>query len=106
MILSAYAQDAAPAGGGLTANIVMLVFIAAVFYFLLIRPQQKRARQHREMLAALAVGDEIVTAGGILGSVQKLGDTHIEIDLGGGKIALLQKGSVQSLLPKGTIEAL
>ena len=106
MILPAYAQDAAPAGGGFATNIIMLVFIAAVFYFLLIRPQQKRARQHREMLGALAVGDEVVTSGGILGAVRKIGDTHVEIDLGGNKIALLQKGSVQALLPKGTIENL
>ena len=102
----ALAQDAAPVGGSLIANLLPLIFIIVVFYFLLIRPQLKRTKQHREMLSGLANGDEVVAAGGLLGKISDIGESVVSLDLGGGKIVRVQKQSVQALLPKGTIEKL
>lgn len=104
----AFAQDAAAAapGGSLIANLLPLILIIVVFYFLLIRPQQKRAKQHREMIAGLAVNDEVVAGGGLFGKITDIGESHVSMDLGEGKIVRVQKQSVQALLPKGTIDKL
>ncbi len=85
-ITPALAQAAAPAGSGSNAIIQLLPFIAiiAIMYFLIIRPQQKRAKEHREMIAAIRRGDIVVTAGGIIGKVVKVGDSELQLDLGEG----------------------
>lgn len=84
-ISPAYAQDAAAAGGavGIVMQLAPLILIFVVFYFLLIRPQQKRAKEHRTMLTALKRSDRIITAGGILGTVTKVkeGSEEIEIEI-------------------------
>lgn len=84
----AYAADAAPAGaaGGMLTMIMPLVLMFAVFYFLLIRPQQKRAKQHRTMLDALKKGDHVMTSGGLLGRIVDVDNTILIIDLGETKV--------------------
>jgi len=81
-----------------------LMFV--VMYFLMIRPQQKRAKEQRAMMDALAKGDEVVTAGGLLGRVVKVVDTYVTIEVASGTEVLVQKSSITTLLPKGTLKAL
>ena len=108
MILPAHAQQAAaaPQGGGLLLNLLPIILIVAVFYFMLIRPQQKRTKQHREMINSLQVDNEVVTAGGILGRVVEIHESFVTIDVGKGQRVTFQKNSIQTLLPKGTIESI
>ena len=105
LISDAHAQaaGAAPGGGGLSQILVLVVFVV-VFYFLLIRPQQKRAKEHQAMLAKLAAGDEVVTAGGILGRIVEVGDSFITLEIADGVRIKVQKGQVTSLVPKGTFK--
>ncbi len=98
------AQESGAGGGGnVLAQFLPLILILVVFYFLLIRPQQKRAKQHREMLAALSVGDEVVTSGGVFGKVTVVGEHAITLHVGSGEIKF-QKQAIQSLLPRGSLE--
>jgi preprotein translocase subunit YajC len=83
-----------------------MIAIFAVFYFLLIRPQQKKAKEAKAMLEALQKGDEIVTAGGVLGKISKLGDQYVTVEIASGTEIMVQRGAVAQLLPKGTIKAL
>ena len=101
--------QAAPEGNALMGMLpIILMFVA--MYFLMIRPQMKRAKEHRNMLAALQKGDEVVTAGGIVGRVTKVGDAYVtvEVSASGDKSIEMnfQKSTVQTLLPKGTIKAI
>jgi len=107
-ITPAYAQAApAPAGpAGDLMTFLPMIAIFVVFYFLLIRPQQKRAKETRAMLAALQKGDEVVTAGGIVGRISKLGEQYATIEIANGIEVNVQRGSVSQLLPKGTIKTL
>ena len=108
LITPAYAQAApAPAGpAGDLLTFLPMIAIFVVFYFLLIRPQQKRAKEARAMLAALQKGDEVVVAGGIVGRITKLGEQYATIEIANGIEVTVQRGSVAQLLPKGTIKAL
>ncbi len=103
---SAYAQAAgAPAGGQNPLGALLVpVVLLAVFYFLLIRPQNKRAKEQREMIAKLAVGDEIATAGGILGKVVEIGDQFLTVEIASGVNVKLQRWQVTTVLPKGTVK--
>jgi len=105
-ISNAYAQSAADAGflGGLP-NIAILVFMFAIMYFVMIRPQQKRAKEQKLMMEALAKGDEVVTIGGILGKVSKVTDQHVTIEVGNTEM-IVQKHAISSQLPKGTLKSL
>lgn len=102
----------APAAGGESALMGMLpiILMFVILYFLMIRPQMKRQKEHKNMVAALAKGDEVVTAGGILGKVASVNDTYIALEIAreGDKAVevLVQKTAVQTVLPKGTIKAL
>ena len=89
------------AGGGLF-SLLPLVVIFILFYFLLIRPQQKRAKQHKEMVTALKKGEEIVTNGGLLGKVTDLDDNFITLEIASGLNAKVQRQSVAQVMPKGT----
>ncbi|NBU25049.1 MAG: preprotein translocase subunit YajC, partial [Gammaproteobacteria bacterium] len=75
-----------------------------IFYFLLIRPQQKKAKEHQAMLAALSVGDEVVTAGGIVGKVTAIGEGFVTLEVAPGVNLKFQKFQVSSLVPKGTLK--
>ena len=104
-INDAYAQGAGGgAGPGLT-DFAFLIVLFAVFYFLLIRPQQKRAKEHKKMVEAIAKGDEIVTNGGLLGRISKVGDNFITLEIADGMQVRVQRGSVASLMPKGTMKS-
>ncbi len=92
--------------GGFPMDIVFLVVMVLVFYFLLIRPQSKRAKEHRELVANLEKGDEVITSGGILGKVVKITDDYAVIELDNNFQIKIQKHSVQATLPKGTIKSI
>ncbi|MGU9952216.1 MAG: preprotein translocase subunit YajC [Gammaproteobacteria bacterium WSBS_2016_MAG_OTU1] len=102
---TAWAQEDGASQGDFLSSFLPLIFIVVIFYFLLIRPQQKRAKTHRSMLEALAVGDEIITAGGIYGTIKKMTDNVITLEVGKNEM-LVQKQSIQSLVPTGSIEKL
>ena len=102
-IASAHAQDAAPAGG--LMSFLPLIIIFVIFYFLLIRPQMKRAKEHKNLVAALSTGDEVVTNGGMLGKVTKVGESFVTVELADNVQVKLQKHAVASVMPKGTIKS-
>lgn len=81
-----------------------LVLMFVVLYFVMIRPQMKKQKEHRAMIDALAKGDEIATAGGLLGKVTKLGDTHLSLEVASGVEVQVQRSAVVQVLPKGSIK--
>jgi len=107
-ISSAYAQTApAAAGGDMQSSLLSmlpLVLMFVVLYFIMIRPQMKRQKEHRAMLDALAKGDEVATAGGLLGKVTRLGDPYIAVEIANGVEIQVQRSAVIQVLPKGTIK--
>jgi len=86
-------------------SMLPLLLMFAVLYFVMIRPQMKKQKEHRAMIDALAKGDEIVTAGGLLGKVSKIGDAYIGIELASGVEVQMQRQAVVQVLPKGTLKA-
>ena len=102
LISSAYAQQAAPQGSLLDLWPLVVIFIA--FYFLLIRPQQKKQKAHSEMVTALQVGDEVITAGGILGRITAVSDHYAVVQISDNTEIKIQKSSVSQVVPKGTFE--
>jgi len=86
-------------------TVLPLLLIFVVFYFLLIRPQSKRAKEHREMVTKLAAGDEIVTTGGVLGRVAEVGESFITLQIASGVAIQVQKFQVAQLVPKGTFKS-
>lgn len=108
-ISNAYAQAPAAADPGLMGNLstfLPLILMFVVMYFLMIRPQQKRQKEHKSMMDALAKGDEVVTAGGVLGRVSKVADTYVTLEVAPDTEIVVQKNAVTTLLPKGTIKSL
>jgi preprotein translocase subunit YajC len=106
-ISNAYAQAASPAGAasGLMSFLpIILMFV--VLYFLMIRPQMKRQKEQKSMIDALSKGDEIVTAGGVVGKVTKVSDGYVTVEVAEGTEIVMQKAAVTLLLPKGSIKAL
>ena len=107
-ISSAFAQSApAAAEGGLMGSLtgmLPLVLMFVVLYFIMIRPQMKRQKEHRAMIDALAKGDEVATAGGLLGKVSKLGEGYMTLELAPGVEVQVQRSAVVQVLPKGTIK--
>ena len=99
----AQASGGASAAGGATPLIMMAVFVV-IFYFLLIRPQQKKQKEHQAMLSKIAAGDEVVTAGGILGKVIEVGDNFLTIEIADNVRIKVQRFQVTSLVPKGTLK--
>jgi preprotein translocase subunit YajC len=106
-ISEAFAQSATPAAGG--PDMSMLIMIGGMFafmYFLIIRPQSKRAKEHKGMLDSLKNGDEVIVSGGMLGKIVKLGDAYIDIEIAPNTQIHVQRGAIQTLLPKGTIKSI
>ncbi len=98
---------AAPAGpGGEFLGILPFAVIFALFYFMLIRPQMKQAKQQKAMIDALKAGDEVATTGGVVGKITKVGDNFISIEIAANTTVNVQKHAVQTLLPPGTIKAI
>lgn len=106
--LAATATTTATRGaqGDGTFSLMMIAAIFVLFYFMLIRPQNKRAKEHRELVGKLKKGDEIVTAGGILGKVSSIDEQYIKISVSEGIEVSLQRSAVSAVLPKGTLKAL
>lgn len=112
LISNAIAQTApaaAPGGAAGLMSFLPIILMFVVLYFLMIRPQMKRQKETKAMLEALKSGDEIITAGGVLAKITKVGDQYLTVEMGEAKDgpveALIQKGAVQVLLPKGTIKS-
>jgi preprotein translocase subunit YajC len=106
-ISSAFAQTTPAAGGDMQSSLMSmlpLVLMFVVLYFVMIRPQMKKQKEHRAMVEALAKGDEVVTAGGMLGKVSKLGDSFIGVEIANGVEVQLQRSAVVQVLPKGSIK--
>jgi preprotein translocase subunit YajC len=108
LITSAQAADSAPAAaipqGSSFMSFLPLAVIFVIFYFLLIRPQQKRAKEHRELITKLTKGDEVVTNGGLLGRVTELDDNHLTVEIASGVMVKVQRQAVTQVLPKGTLK--
>ncbi len=106
MISIAHAQSlGGPAGSGIS-SLIMMVAIFAIFYFLMIRPQQKKQKELKAMISALQKGDEVLTAGGILGRIKALDEQYIEVEISNGVSIKMQRNSVVNVLPKGTVKAI
>lgn len=108
-ISSAFAQTApaAAAEGGLMGSLtgmLPLVLMFVVLYFIMIRPQMKKQKEHKAMVEAIAKGDEVVIAGGVLGRVSRLGESYLHVEVANGVELQVQRGSVAQVLPKGTFK--
>lgn len=109
LISKAWAQAAAPTAqdplGGLTGMLpIVLMFV--ILYFMMIRPQMKRAKEQKAMIEALSKGDEVVTQGGIAGRITKVGDSYVHLEIAANVEIPVQKSAVANLLPKGTLKSL
>ncbi|MGH8682747.1 MAG: preprotein translocase subunit YajC [Burkholderiales bacterium] len=104
LISPAYAQAGAPADAGFM-NIGMLVLMLVVFWFILIRPQMKRAKDHKALISMLEKGNEVVTAGGVVGKITKVSDAYVTLEIADNTEIVVQKAAVQTLLPKGTMKS-
>ena len=102
-ISNAYAQSLG--GADSLVSLLPLVLIFVVFYFLLIRPQSKRQKEHKDMVAGLQKGDEVTTAGGLLGKIADVKDNFVNLQIADGVVVTVQKHTVSSLMPKGTIKS-
>ena len=101
----AAAETAAPPNSGLF-QIGMIVFFVVVYYLMLVRPQQKRQKEHQKMLDALELGDEVATNAGILGKVRKLEDNYVVLKVDDSVELKFQRGAIAAVLPKGTIKSI
>jgi preprotein translocase subunit YajC len=106
-ISNAYAEGA-PAGqqGGGFEFLIMIGIFFAIMYFMIIRPQQKRAKEHKALLDGLSKGDEVVTSGGLLGKVAGIGENFVEIKVSDNTTIKVQKHAIGSVMPKGTMKSL
>lgn len=113
--MSFFISDAlaeAPAAGAAAgqpdpiASFLPLIVIFVIFYFLLIRPQSKRAKEHKAMVAALTKGDEVVTNGGLLGRISAIDDSFITLEISDGVEVNIQRNAIGSIMPKGTLKSL
>ncbi len=104
LISNAYAQES-PVGGSLGSMLLPMLVIFGAFYFLLIRPQQKRQKAHTALVGALATGDEVLTSGGILGKVTAVSEHYATVKIADGVEIKIQKSTVSQVVPKGTIDA-
>lgn len=105
LISTAHAQAAGAPAGGAWQQLLFFVPLFVLFYFMLIRPQSKRAKEHRDMVAKLAVGNEVVTNGGILGKISEIGETFVAIDVAAGVTIKVQRIQIAQLMPNGTIKS-
>jgi preprotein translocase subunit YajC len=105
LIASAMAQDAAAPQASAWGTFIPLILIFVIFWFLLIRPQMKRNKEHRELVSGLAVGDEVVSAGGLLGKITHVGDSFVAVRLADNVTVKLQRASVAQVVPKGTMDS-
>lgn len=100
-ISNAYAQGLTAGGAGALSQFLPLIIIFVLFFFMIIRPQMKRAKETRSMLDALAKNDEVVTAGGLIGKVTNVSETSVSVEIAPNVVVQVQKTAVQAVLPKG-----
>ena len=105
-ISDAMAQSAGAPAGGAGFEWIFLIGFLVIFYLMIWRPQAKRAKEHKNLVGSLTVGDEVVTGGGILGKIKKVTDEFVVLEVGDGQELKFQKGSVVAALPKGTLKAI
>ena len=108
LISSAFAQAPAGGSGGDAGflGFLPIILMFVLLWFLMIRPQMKRQKEHKAMVDALQKGDEVVTAGGVVGRISKLADSYVTLEIAPGTEIVVQRGAVQLPLPKGTIKSL
>ena len=106
MIISSAFAQAAPSGDPGYIGLLPIVLMFVLLYFLMIRPQMKRAKEAKAMIEALQKGDEVITAGGVLGRITRIGDAYISLEIAPNTEISVQKGAVQVLLPKGTLKSI
>ena len=106
MIISSAFAQAAPSGDPGYIGLLPIVLMFVLLYFLMIRPQMKRAKEAKAMIEALQKGDEVITAGGVLGRITKLSDAYISLEIAPNTEIAVQKSAVQVLLPKGTLKSI
>ena len=105
-ISNAYAQAAAPAAApNPLMSFLPLIILFGIFYFMLIRPQMKRAKEQRSMIAALAKGDEVLTTGGLLGRIEDIAEQFVVLEVASGVTVKMQKQAISAVLPKGTLKS-
>jgi len=102
-ISTAMAADPAPQGGGMQLILMVTIFFA-IMYFMIIRPQAKKGKEHAALLDSLSKGDEVVTSAGIIGKITKLGDNYVEVKTSNSSSLTFQKHAIVSILPKGTVK--
>jgi preprotein translocase subunit YajC len=105
VISPAYAQAAGQASPSIWSTLMFPVILIAVMYFLMIRPQMKRAKEHKEMLGKLGKGDEVITSGGVAGTVTEIGDNFVTVEIADNVRVRVQKAAISNVLPKGTLKA-
>ena len=107
LIPAAHAQaaGAAPAAPSMMSTLLFPIILIAIMYFLMIRPQMKRQKEHRAMLDKLGKGDEVITNGGIAGTVTEIGENFISVEVADGVRIRVQKASIGNVLPKGTLKS-
>ena len=105
IISPAAAQAATAQQGSPMSLLIMMVLFFAVFYFMAIRPQMKRAKEHRALLSALSKGDEVVTNGGIAGRIDDVGESFTTIEIAEGVKIKIQKNAISAVLPKGSLKS-
>ena len=105
MISSAFAQAAPGGAGGMDLmGLLPLILMFVLLYFLLLRPQMKRAKEQKQMIASLQKGDEVITSGGALGKVTKVSDNYLSLEVAPNVEITVQKSAIQTMLPKGTLK--
>ena len=104
LISPAWAQGAGAAPGGGMESFILIGLMFVVLYFLMIRPQMKRAKEHKTMIEALQKGDEVVTAGGLLGRISRINENYVTLEIADRVEIQVQRPAVQLVLPKGTIK--
>ena len=104
LISNAYAQTAAPAADSGFSQLFIIIPMFVVLYFVMIRPQMKRSKEQKELLAGLAKGDEVVTVGGVIGRISKLGESYVHVETGGTVELQIQRSAIVQILPKGTMK--
>jgi preprotein translocase subunit YajC len=107
LISNAYAADTAPAGGGFEM-LIMLGMFALIFYFMIYRPQAKRVKEHKNLMASMGKGDEVLTSGGLVGKITKIAEDndYISVELNTNNEIVIKKDFVTAVLPKGTLKSL
>ena len=106
LISSAYAQAPAAGGDAGLMGFLPIILMFVLLYFLMIRPQMKRAKEHKQMVEALQKGDEVITAGGMVGRISEMGDAYVTVEIAPNTEVAVQKAAVQIVLPKGTLKSI